>query len=162
MLLRANRDADARVTLGVFRRAIQQTAGRDYSAEQVAVWASHDIDALDEWTAQRGAQITQVAELDGAVVGFTDVDDNGYIDMLYVDPAFGRRGVATALLRWAISTAHGRGATELSTHARVTARAIFEANGFAVVEKQHPMHRGVTFTNYRMIRPCDALPEPRS
>mgnify|MGYP000423235270 CR=1 FL=1 len=32
------------------------------------------------------------------MVGFSDLDEQGYIDMLFVSPEFGRRGVASRLL----------------------------------------------------------------
>ncbi|MDQ0375709.1 GNAT family N-acetyltransferase [Cellulomonas humilata] len=151
MILRDYGEADGPATLDVFRRAVRVTAARDYSPEQVAAWASDEIDPAG-WDARRRASRTRVAEVDGRVVGFTDVDERGYVDMLFVDPAFGRRGVATALLGWAVTTAQELGAVELSTHASLTARPFFEAHGFAVVVEQHPVLRGVALTNFVMRR----------
>lgn len=150
--LRDDTPDDAAATLAVFRRAITVTAARDYTPEQVAAWAPEDIDP-DAWAARRAAARTRVAVRDGAVVGFTDVDAAGYVDMLFVDPAAARQGVARALLDWAVRTALADGATELTTHASITARPFFEAHGFEVVAEQHPVRRGVTLTNYRMRRP---------
>ncbi|WP_431838623.1 GNAT family N-acetyltransferase [Cellulomonas sp. Y8] len=152
LLLRAHTPDDAAATLAVFRRAITVTAARDYTPEQVAAWASDDIDP-DAWAARRAAARTRVAVRDGAVVGFTDVDAAGYVDMLFVDPGAARQGVARALLDWAVRTAAADGATELTTHASVTARPFFAAHGFEVVAEQHPVLRGVELTNYRMRRP---------
>ena len=117
------------------------TASRDYTPEQVAAWASDEIDPAG-WAARRRAARTQVAEVDGRVVGFTDVDERGYVDMLFVDPAVARHGVATALLGWAVATARELGADELSTHASLTARPFFERHGFVVVTEQQPVLRG--------------------
>ena len=151
MILRPYRASDAGGTLDVFLRAIRTTASRDYTPEQVAAWASEDIDVV-AWGDRRLAARTQVAELDGMVVGFTDVDDEGYVDMLFVDPAVGRRGVATALLTWVVETAQAAGATELTTHASLTARPFFERVGFEVVAERHPVLRGVAMTNFAMRR----------
>lgn len=151
MELRDYTDADAGATLDVFLRAIRVTAARDYSPEQVAAWAPDDVDPAG-WGARRAAARTRVAVRDGVVVGFTDVDAAGYVDMLFVDPAAARTGVARALLDWAVRTARAGGATELTTHASVTARPFFAAHGFEVVAEQHPVRRGVTLTNYRMRR----------
>jgi tetratricopeptide (TPR) repeat protein len=150
--LRDHTPDDAPATLAVFRRAITGTAARDYTPEQVAAWAPDDLDP-DAWAARRAAARTRVAVRDGAVVGFTDVDAAGYVDMLFVDPGAARQGVARALLGWAVETATADGATELTTHASITARPFFEAHGFVVVAEQHPVRRGVTMTNYRMRRP---------
>ena len=151
MILRDYAETDGPGTLDVFLRAIRQTAARDYSPEQVAAWASDDIDP-EQWAARRRAARTQVAEADERVVGFTDVDERGYVDMLFVDPAYARQGVATALMDWAVTTAARLGAAELSTHASLTARPFFEAHGFAVVVEQHPVLRGVVMTNFVMRR----------
>jgi len=150
--LRDHTPDDAPATLAVFRRAITGTAARDYTPEQVAAWAPDEIDP-DAWAARRAAARTRVAVRDGAVVGFTDVDAAGYVDMLFVDPGAARQGVARALLDWAVRTAAADGATELTTHASITARPFFAAHGFVVVAEQHPVRRGVTLTNYRMRRP---------
>jgi putative acetyltransferase len=93
-----------------------------------------------------------VAEVDERVVGFTDVDDHGYIDMLFVDPDAARQGVASALLAWVVATARDLDVTELTTHASLTARHFFETQGFKVVDERHPVFRGVTLTNFVMCR----------
>jgi putative acetyltransferase len=144
---------DAGPTLGVFLRAVRVTAARDYSPEQVAAWAPDDVDPA-AWAARRAAAGTRVAVADdGSVIGFSDVDGSGYVDMMFVDPGAAGRGVATALLRWAEETARVAGAAELTTHASVTARPFFERRGFVVEAEQHPVRRGVELTSYRMRRP---------
>ena len=146
--------ADSGPTLALFRSAIRTTAAADYSPEQVAAWASDDIDPA-AWAARRSERNTVVADLDGRVVGFTDVDDTGYLDMMHVDPAVGRSGVGSALLAWAVEEATNAGADRLRTHASITARPFFEAHGFRVDEVRHPVRNGVVFENYAMSR---ALP----
>lgn len=150
--LRRYTAADADATLDVFRRAVRTTAARDYSPEQVAAWAPDEPDA-GTWGARRSARATVVAEDDGRVVGFTDVDATGYLDMMYVDPDAARRGVATALLAWAVEEATRAGAASLRTHASITARPFFEAHGFRVDEVRHPVRNGVVFENFAMSRP---------
>ena len=142
---------DARATLDVFLAAIRVTAAADYTPEQVAAWAPDDVD-LTAWAHRRAARPTVVAEVDGRVVGFTDVDPDGYVDMMFVDPAVGRTGVASALLAWAYDAAVRDGASTLTTHASLTARPFFEAHGFVVTAEQHPVRRGVTLTNFAMSR----------
>ncbi|MCB7137304.1 GNAT family N-acetyltransferase [Cellulosimicrobium marinum] len=154
MHLRDYESADAAATLDVFRRAVRGTASRDYSPEQVRAWAPDDVDVA-RWAARRAAARTQVAEHEGRVVGFTDVDAEGYVDMLFVDPGVVRQGVASALLGWVAATARSDGATELTTHASVTARPFFEARGFVVVAERRPVLRGVEMVNYAMRRPLD-------
>jgi len=149
VILRDYTDRDGRATLDVFLRAIRQTASADYSPEQVAVWARDDID-VDSWAAKRAAAGTIVAVVDDAVAGFTDVDDSGYVDMMFVDPRFARRGVASALLARVFEVASERTVDELSVDASVTARPFFERHGFAVIQEQHWIRDGVPMVNFRM------------
>ncbi|HEV7948623.1 MAG TPA: GNAT family N-acetyltransferase [Glaciihabitans sp.] len=150
--IRSYAAADAEATLDVFLSAIRATAAADYSPEQIGAWASDDI-TLDDWALRRANANTVVALVDGAIAGFADVDTTGYIDMMFVHPAFARRGVASALMVWAIETAKAHGATQLTTHASITARPFFEAHGFVVTEERHPTVRGVELTNFAMNRP---------
>lgn len=93
-----------------------------------------------------------MAEIAGHVVGFTALDAAGHVDMLYVDPAAARSGVATALLEHVVAAARQRGLRALTTDASVTARPVFERHGFVVVAERRPVRRGVALTNFRMRR----------
>jgi putative acetyltransferase len=150
VLIRAYDEEDASATLGVFMRAVSETASTDYTPEQVAAWAGADGRDLARWHLRRAASTTLVAEIDGRVIAFTDVSDTGYIDMMFVSPDVGRRGVATALLAELRAFAQSRNVRELTTYASITARPFFERNGFTALEERHPMLRGVQLTNYRM------------
>ncbi|MFJ2300802.1 GNAT family N-acetyltransferase [Oerskovia paurometabola] len=152
MILRAYDESDAEATLRVFLRAVRVTASKDYSPEQIAAWGSDDI-SLDVWAVKRLQTDTVVAVEGDEVLGFSDVDERGYIDMMFVDPAVTRRGVASALLDHVTRAARGRGAVELTTYASLTARPFFEKHGFVVVEERQPVLRGVSLTNFSMRKP---------
>lgn len=152
LLIRPYVSSDAAATLEVFFAAIRGTASADYTAEQIHAWASPHID-LAGWGARREARSTTVATLDDVVVGFSDIDPSGYIDMLFVDPTHGRTGVATALLGWVVEEAERLGVGSLTTYASITARPFFEAKGFIVEDERHPVLNGVVLTNYAMGRP---------
>jgi len=151
MRLRPFEPTDGPATLAIFRAAIRVTAAADYSPEQIEAWAGTDV-TPEQWSAKRTATDTVVAEIDGRVAGFTDLDDSGHIDMLFVDPEQSRRGVATALLEWALTRARDLGIAEVNTHASLTARPFFEHHGFTVTRRQHPVIRGVEMTNFAMRR----------
>ncbi|QDW63223.1 GNAT family N-acetyltransferase [Oerskovia sp. KBS0722] len=152
MILRAYDESDAEATLRVFLRAVRVTASKDYSPEQVAAWGSDDI-PLDAWGVKRLQTGTVVAVEGDEVLGFSDVDERGYVDMMFVDPAVTRRGVASALLDHVTRTAREHGAVELTTYASLTARPFFEKHGFVVVEERQPVLRGVSLTNFSMRKP---------
>ncbi len=149
MELRPYTEADAEATLIVFLRAIRETAAGNHTPDQVAAWAAQHGDPT-AWAASRLAAHTQVATIDGRVAGFTDLDDDGYVDMLFVDPDFGRRGVATSMLTASIAVARQRGLLVLTTHASLTAKPLFERHGFAMTEERHFFIRDVELTNFAM------------
>ena len=153
-MIRPYETQDAQPTLDVFQRAVKTTAAADYSAEQIAAWAT-DAD-VDAWAQRRSTAETWIAEQDGVVVGFTDLDATGYVDMMFVDPAVARTGVATALLGQVRDLAAARGLTELTVNASATARPFFEHHGFTVQAAQEVERRGVILSNFRMTGPVVA------
>ena len=97
--LRAYRSPDdIEATFGVFQAAIRQTAAAVYGPDQVEAWAGPASPDLSSWDARRRRASTLVAVVDDQVVGFTDLLPDGLVDMLFVHPRAGGRGVARALL----------------------------------------------------------------
>lgn len=143
--------ADAAATLDVFRRAIHTIAAVDYSPDHIEAWAPAEIE-LSVWARERAERNTAIADQAGAVVGFTDVDHDGYIDMLFVDPAVSRQGIASLLVAWATQQAEMSGARIMRTNASITARPFFVAAGFAVDQERHVVVRGVSMRNYAMSK----------
>lgn len=144
---------DAAATLSVFLAAVTVTAAADYTAEQITAWARDDQRELTQWNEAMSARNSFVAVIDTEVVGFSDVAEGGYIDMMFVSPAHQRSGVARKLLEHAESSARHVGAVQLTANVSITARPFFESCGFAVEAEQHPIINGVQLTNFAMSKP---------
>ncbi|TCO13866.1 putative acetyltransferase [Kribbella steppae] len=148
--MRTYEPEDAEPTWEAYFRAIRDTASKDYSSEQVAAWAPESVD-LVEWNERRSAAHTFVAVIDERVVGFSDVTDDGLLDMLFVHPDASGRGAARALVEAVIVKARELGLSELHTHASRTARPAFERFGFEVERANaHNWIRGENLPNYDM------------
>lgn len=144
--------ADGPATLRVFLRAIRETASRDYFPEQIAAWGSDDIDP-DRWTRGRREADTVVATSEElGLVGFSDLRDGGLLDMLFVSPDAGGRGVARLLVESVVARARERGLSTITTHASLTARPAFARCGFDVSEENQASIRGQLLTNFSMVR----------
>ncbi|MEV8249914.1 GNAT family N-acetyltransferase [Microbacterium sp. NPDC076768] len=141
---------DAISTLRIFTTAITRTAAADYSPEQVQAWAQPGQRDAAGWHLAMRKRNSFVATANGEVVGFSDVDEHGYIDMMFVDPQHQRQGVARALLEEAERQARELHATSLTANVSITARPFFERHRFFIEHRQEPVKQGVKLVNYRM------------
>ncbi len=123
---------DLQCVVEVFFRAVHQSADRDYSPAQLTAWAPPAPD-LGAWARRLDSGGVFIGECAGRRVGFARVDHAGLIDLLFVDPAFQRRGVAGALLEQMLAWSSAR---ELRAHVSLTARRFFENKGFSVVAER--------------------------
>lgn len=140
---------DAAALTNLFRSSVREIASRDYTAAQIRAWAPDEIDAV-QFGRRCEAKSTWVAELEGRIAGFSDLEPDGHIDMLYVHPTFVQLGVARALLEHIEKTARINALRRLYTEASLTARPIFEVLGFRMVVPQTVTIRGEPMTSYRM------------
>ncbi|MFS0712276.1 GNAT family N-acetyltransferase [Microbacterium sp. 2P01SA-2] len=148
--LRPYRSADAAATLAVFTEAITQTAAAHYTSQQIDAWARPGRRDLPSWDEAMSGRASVVAVVGDEVVGFSDVDGDGYIDMLFVSPRHLRRGIARTLLGFVEQRSRSAATPELTSDVSIAARPFFESVGFHVVREQHPVKEGVELTNYRM------------
>ena len=113
----------------IFVASIDDLTSDDYSRPQQEAWiAALDADAL---ASRLGAQLTLVATLGDAPVGFASLKDNKVIDMLYVHPGAARQGIATVLVDALEKLAAARGADALTVDASDTARPFFAQRGYS-------------------------------
>ena len=146
MKLRRYAEADCRSLAQLFYDTVHTVNARDYDQEQLDAWATGEVD-LESWNRSFLVHHTVVAEQDGIIVGFGDMDETGYLDRLYVHKDYQHMGVATAICD---ELERNSTATEFITHASITARPFFEKRGYAVIKEQQVERRGVYLTNFVM------------
>jgi putative acetyltransferase len=135
----------------VFFSAIHETASADYAPEQINAWAPEDVDSA-RWASRMQSISPFVAVRNGKIVGYADVQSNGYIDHFFVSPAVTREGVGSLLMSKIHDTAIAHGTKSLFAEVSVTARPFFEKWGFEVVTPQTVSIRGVPLNNFRMSK----------
>ncbi len=91
-----------------------------------------------------------MAESEGQVVGYGDLEANGHIDHLYCLPEVCGKGVASQLLQHLTTIAEGRSLPRLFVEASAGARGLFKRNGFSMAARQDFVLRGVPIFNYAM------------
>ncbi len=135
----------------LFHHTIRRVNIRDYSEEQVRAWAPDQIDE-QRWQ-QRMASINPfVAVIDGEIVGYADVQDDGLVDHFFCHHRHQGLGVGRALMTHLIRTAVSRGLTRMYSNVSITARPFFEHFGFTVETEQKITIGEISLTNYRMSR----------
>ena len=102
---------------------------------------------LQAWDKSFRAHRTIIAVVNGEIVGFGDMDENGYLDRLYVHKDYQGQGIASAICDELERFAAGK---TFTTHASITAKLFFQHRGYRVVRKQGVIRRGVVLTNFVM------------
>ena len=105
---------------------------------------------LAAWDASFRAHKTVIAEQNGEIIGFGDLDVKaGYLDRLYVRKDHQNEGVAAAICNALESAAETKTVT---THASLTAKGFFKKRGYAAIKEQQVERYGVRLTNFVMIK----------
>ncbi|MDQ8728648.1 GNAT family N-acetyltransferase [Bradyrhizobium sp. LHD-71] len=127
--LRPYLPADAAVCAAIAEASITELTGDDYTEAQQEAWVAALGD--DDLGRRLGGQLTLIATLREAPVGFASLKDGNHIDLLFVHPAAVGQGVATALLDALEKLAGARGATQLTADVSDTALRFFTRRGYA-------------------------------
>ena len=121
--------SDAPLLAEIFRASIAELTTDDYSEAQQAAWMASAGDEA-AFGARLAGELTLVATIDGAAVGFAALKGADVIDMLYVHPAVAGQGVGAQLCDALEKLAAARGATKLSADASDAALGFFTRRGF--------------------------------
>ena len=149
MHIRRFRIGEERDLFKVFHSAIHLVASRDYTPKQVNAWAPISLDQ-ELWTRKIRDIKPFVAEIDGKVVGYADVQSSGYIDHFFVSGYYPGQGIGRLLMSTLHSEATLLGLTELTSDVSRTAQPFFEKFGFCIIEQRMPELRGVVVPNAHM------------
>lgn len=133
----------------IYFHTVRNINVRDYSQEQVEAWAPSDFDS-ELWQKCLHRIQPFVAELDGRVVGYTDLQPNGLIDHFFCHHEYQGKGVGRALMEHVFQIGSVRGVSRYFSEVSITARPFYEHLGFTVVNEQEVEMRGVKLTNYVM------------
>lgn len=126
---------------------------KDYTKEQLNAWAPTNPN-LAEWrqSLSRNYSFVAIDQKSGKIIGFCDMDKNGYLNRGYVHKDFQRKGVGIALLEVREQIAAALGIHQLFSDVSITAKSFYEHSGYVVEEKQIKELNGLSFINYRMIK----------
>jgi len=123
----------------------------DYSPDQIKVWTS-SIENTQRWTDKLSSQYFLIADLDNKIVGYASLENNDYLDFLYVHKDYQRQGIADRLYCEIEKEVIKKGATVLHSDVSKTARPFFEKKGFKTIDTQTNLMKGIKIINYKMTK----------
>ena len=144
--IRLYRPDDCEKIAELFYETVHTINAKDYSKKQLNAWATGNVD-LDSWNQVFLKTYTVVAISDGDIAGFGNIDNKGYLDMLYVHKCHQRKGIASAICDTLEKSVSG---VKIETHASITARPFFEKRGYKVIKEQQVERQGIILTNFIM------------
>ncbi len=147
--IRPYKPSDTSELIKLFREAVHSINIKHYTPEQVAVWAPDDIDE-EKWRKKLSEMVVFVAEINGIIVGFTDMTHAGYLDHLYIHKDYQGRFIDVHLLRAIEKVARELGLSKITTDCSITAKLPAERMGFRVIKEQIVEKKGIKMINYAM------------
>jgi putative acetyltransferase len=140
---------DAEQIARLFHETVREVNVRDYSSSQVRAWAPDDIH-FRNWVEVSSSRFTYVADDEGVIAGFGELEPNGHIDCFYCHKNYQRCGVGSQIYQAIEAKALELAVSRLFTESSITAKPFFQRMGFSVVKEQSVTRRGETFINYVM------------
>lgn len=149
MNVRPYESTDLASVIETYTTSIRGLAAAYYTPEQIAAWAPVPPDTA-RWQERLARLHTLIAEADGLVAGFASYTHDGYLDFLFTQPAFARRGVASRLYQHVESRLRAVGAPSVTTHASLAARPFFDRHGFQLDAEECVECRGAYLRRFAM------------
>ncbi|MEP6810665.1 MAG: GNAT family N-acetyltransferase [Chthoniobacterales bacterium] len=151
MKSRTYQDRDLLGVATLYTASIHEIAAAYYTPVQITAWAPVPPD-LERWRARMAALYTIVAEVDGVLAGFASYTLTGYLDLLFTQPDFARRGVATGLYLEVEAILRRGKIAHISTHASLAARPFFDRAGFECDAEELVECRGAHLRRFAMSK----------
>jgi putative acetyltransferase len=147
--IRLFQESDAEQIANLFHETVRQVNIADYTVEQVKAWAPDNIYFRD-WAKVCANRFTYVAEMEGLIVGFGELETNGHIDCFYCHKDYQKMGIGKSIYAAIEAKARELKINRLYVEASITAQPFFSRLGFQTIEQQEVECRGETFINYKM------------
>lgn len=117
----------------LFYYTVRKICINDYTDAQVSAWAPN-IYVAEDWNKKIALLNPFVVLLDGQVVGYADLQPDGYVDHFFCHWQHQGKGVGTALMQQLIAEGARNFNHRLYANVSLTAKPFFERHGFIVAK----------------------------
>ena len=142
--LRTFKDKYIDSLIRIFASSIKMTCAKDYSNEQIDAWLSGADKA--RWILVLNSHYSLIAFKGDVPVGFGDISDDGYLNMIYVHPESQNKGVATLIC----DALERHVEKDITVDASITAKNFFLKRGYEVISEQTVYRKGIALNNFKM------------
>ncbi|CAG9295960.1 GNAT family N-acetyltransferase [Celerinatantimonas diazotrophica] len=147
--IRNYKESDAQALWDIFYHTVHNVNIRDYSKAQVSAWAPDNFD-FAIWQRKMNSILPIVAQIDGEIVGYADVQNSGLIDHFFCHYEHQGKGVGRSLMERIMVVGKAKGISRFFSEVSITARPFYEKFGFIVVKEQTVEMRGEKLQNFVM------------
>ncbi len=147
LIIREYQTSDCKEIVKLFYDTIHTVNSADYSTEQLNVWATENID-FEKWNQSLQKHYSLVAVEGGKIVGFGDIDDDGYLDRLFIHKDYLRKRIATAICDMLEQKAN----QTITVHSSVTAKDFFIKRGYKIIAEKEDIRNGIALPFYVMTK----------
>jgi putative acetyltransferase len=151
MKIRRYEIADTAEIRQLFYDTIHAVNIRDYTPAQIAAWTAGNMDVA-LWSKSLSSKLTYVAEDEGKIIGFGELETNGHIDRFYCHKDYQGQGVGSKILAQLELTAKNLEIKKLFVEASITAKPFFAKRNFIVIKQQQVERRGEKLINFVMTK----------
>jgi putative acetyltransferase len=148
--IREYKAEDAQDLAKIYYNTIHKVNIRDYTQEQVNVWAPESSLEVTGWAKKFERTKPFVATVDNTIVGFAEFELDGHIDCFYCHHQWIGHGIGSALMNAIYEKARQEKIPRIFVDVSITARPFFEKQGFITTKEQTVVIKDVQLTNYKM------------
>ena len=141
--------ADTPMLAAIFVAAIQELTGDDYSEAQQEAWAAA-ADDEEQFGKKLAGELTLIATMQNAPVGFASLKGPDHVEMLYVHPSVAGQGVGAMLCDALEKLAGSRGAKSLTVDVSDNAQEFFLKRGYVGKQRNTVTINGEWLANTTM------------
>lgn len=133
----------------IFYTSVHRVAATYYTEKQLEAWAPDSYE-LEQWQNKMDSLKPFIAYIDEEIVGYADLQDDGYIDHFFV--AKPRYGIGSALMNKILEVANTKSINKLWSHVSLSAEEFFKNHQFEIIERREVIVKGVLLHNAMMVR----------
>lgn len=134
----------------LFHSTVLNVNIKDYTKEEVEDWASCGDD-MEHWKEILfNNQFIGAFNEQGCLIGYSSMNENGYMHSMFVHKDWQGKGIATLLLSEVEKIARQYKVKEITSEVSKTARLFFEHKGYVVECEQKQQANRLRLTNYKM------------